>query len=245
MGEWFNGGDAKSNVSIDRIKQAEKETGRGTGDRTEEKREGTGSSSTATSSIGEGTGTGTGRGRGKTEKEKPVELALVEVPETPKQGKPKQTRKRKKKEEPKVIEQNSLNMVIGSISAVVASRPDCEHWLLTESEINTITTPLSKMMEESEMFKNIGEYSNQIALVVACTTVFLPRVIVSVQKVKEKKQREITGNSTDTNVRTGEREPKKKTYSKPVIIDKRDKADTSTNVPDIDTSKLILGSPLA
>lgn len=245
MGGWFNESNGKSNIKLGqheqgRAEKEEKGTGTGTGKRTSSE------STTSTTSSSGKRGTGTGTGRGKTEKEKPVELALVENPEPPKQGKPKTTRKpRKKKEEPKLIDQTSLNMVIGSISAVVASRPDCEHWMMTEAEINSITTPLSKMIEESELFKDVGNYSNQIALVMACGTVFIPRIILTVQKGKEKKQREITGNAVETNVGTGKGIAKKKTYSKPVITDRTNQADPSTNDANINTSKPWFGEALA
>lgn len=247
MGGWFNESDGKSNIKLEQHEQgrAEKEekgtgTGTGTGKRTSSE-----STASTTSSSGK-RGTGTGRGRGKTEKEKSVELAMVETPEPPKQGKPKQTRKpRKKKEEAKLIDQTSLNMVIGSISAVVASRPDCEHWVMTEAEINSITTPLSKMIEESELFKDVGNYSNQIALVMACGTVFIPRIILTVQKGKEKKQREITGNAVETNVGTRKGITKKKTYSKPVIIDRPNQDDTSANDANVDTSQPWFGDALS
>ena len=245
MGGWFRESNGKPNVNLTESDGRETKTKeeRGTEKRTD--RTSSESTTSATSSSGK-RGPGPGTGRGKTEKEKAVELAVVETPEPPKQGKPKQTRKpRKKKEEAKLIDQTSLNMVIGSISAVVASRPDCEHWMMTETEINSITTPLSKMIEESELFKDVGNYSNQIALVMACGTVFIPRIILSVQKGKEKKHREITGNAVETNVGTGKGITKKKTYSKPVITDRTNQADTSTNDANVDTSQPWFGDALA
>ena len=240
MGGWFNESSGKPNVNItDTGKETAKETGRkGTG-------ETTGSSTSTTSNSGEGRGNGRARAR-KTKEEVVSGVVAVEVPETPKQQKPKTTRKpRKKKEEPKLIDQTSLNMVIGSISAVVASRPDCEHWMMTEAEINTITTPLSKMIEESELFKDVGNYSNQIALVMACGTVFIPRIIVSVQKGKEKKQSEITGNSVVTNVRTGKGRTKKKENTEPIDINRADKADSSADDANINPSQPWFGDALA
>lgn len=243
MGGWFNKGDGKPNVNLAETDGRKTEKGK---ERRTEGRESTASTTSTSSDSGEGRRT-TGRTRGrKTEEKELSPVAVVEVPEVPKQGKPKTTRKpRKKKEEPKLIDQTSLNAVIGSISAVVASRPDCEHWMMTETEINSITTPLSKMIDESELFKDVGNYSNQIALVLACATVFTPRIIVSVQKVKEKKQREITGNSVETNVGTGKGNVKKKTYSKPSITDRTNQADTSTDDANIVTSQPWFGEALA
>ena len=116
------------------------------------------------------------------------------------QPKPKRTRK-KKKEEVQIIDKANLNLMIAGLSAVIASRPDCEHWLLTEQEIDSITTPLCAMMAESEALKNMGQHTNQIALVMACITVFMPRLMITAKKKKEKKEHEITGNSVNTKVK--------------------------------------------
>lgn len=114
--------------------------------------------------------------------------------------KPRKVKGTKKEETTPALDVTQLNMIVASLSAVVASRPNCEHWLLTESEINSITVPLSKMLAESAMFANMGQYSNQIALCMACATVFVPRLIVTVQKNKEVKKIARTGQSTNTTV---------------------------------------------
>lgn len=113
--------------------------------------------------------------------------------------KPRKVKGAKKEEQP-ALDVTQLNMIVASLSAVVASRPNCEHWLLNEKEINSITVPLSKMLAESQAFANMGQYSNQIALCMACITVFMPRLIVTVQKQKEVKKIARTGQRTDTNV---------------------------------------------
>ena len=114
-----------------------------------------------------------------------------------KNGNVKPRKVNKKKTSEPVVDTSTLNMVIASLSTVVASRPGCEHWALTEKEINSISEPLSKMLQEYDAFSNIGQYSNQIALVMACVTVFMPRVFISLNKLKEKKKNVITGNTTD------------------------------------------------
>lgn len=109
--------------------------------------------------------------------------------------------KQNKKSETTAFDVTQLNLIIAGVSTAVASRPNCEHWLLTPEEINSITVPLSKMLAESETFANMGQYSNQIALVMACLTVFGPRLFITVQKTKEVKRVERTKQHTDTNVR--------------------------------------------
>ena len=158
--------------------------------------------------------------------------------------KPKKVNK-KKQTEPETISKESLNMMIAGISSVIATRPDCEHWLLSEKEIDSITTPLCKMLAESEAFKNIGEYSNQIALIVACATVFLPRFMVTVTKQKEKKKRAITGNSTNTNVGGNEGTTPKKPYSKPIVTTGGNETKSSATRPDDGNNVPWYGNPLA
>lgn len=114
--------------------------------------------------------------------------------------KPRKVKGSKKEEVTPALDVAQLNMIVASLSAVIASRPNCEHWLLTEKEINSITVPLSKMLAESPMFANMGQYSNQIALCLACITVLMPRLIVTVQKSKEVKKVARTGQQTVTNV---------------------------------------------
>lgn len=109
-----------------------------------------------------------------------------------------------KKTETNAFDVTQLNLIIAGVSCAVASREGMSHWLLTEQEINSITVPLSKMLAESETFASMGQYSNQIALVMACLTVFAPRIFVTIQQSKEKKEHAVTGQHTNTNVRGSE-----------------------------------------
>lgn len=168
-----------------------------------------------------GTGTGTGTGTGKTEEKKPAAVAILTDEEQKKKdeknakrrqayakkkaegtnAKPKKVNKKKNEELP--LDTESLKTLVLTISALIASRPDCEHWLLSEKEVESIITPLQKMLADSELFKGAGAYSNQIALVIACITIFVPRLFITVNKANEKKKRKVTGNETDTTVKPG------------------------------------------
>lgn len=121
--------------------------------------------------------------------------------EAPKPRKVNNSKGKSKAKAEAPIDVTQLNLIFMGLSTAVASRPNCEHWLLTEQEINSITVPLSKMLAESTIFSGMGEYSNQIALVMACVTVFAPRLLLTVQKTKEVKRNARTGQSTDTNVK--------------------------------------------
>lgn len=101
---------------------------------------------------------------------------------------------------------DQLNALLMSTSAVIASRPNCSHWLLTEAECKSITTPLVAMIAESEKLEFVTKNSNQIALCIACITIFVPRIFVSVQlnKAATPKKKEIKKNDTGTEVRKTE-----------------------------------------
>ena len=142
------------------------------------------------------------------------------------QGKPKKV---KKKEEEPAIDVSQINLIIAGISSAVASRPGCAHWLLTEKEINSITVPLAGMMAESDIFSKMGEYSNQIALVTACVTVFAPRILITAQQSKERKKIERTGNKTDTTVKNGITGEKKNSNSKSDRPDERKPSTSGEN----------------
>ena len=97
-----------------------------------------------------------------------------------------------------------IEKILLSVSTVIASRKGCEHWLLSESEVKAISEPLSNILATSESLKGFSEHSDAIALAVACISIFIPRIFVSVQKKQEDKKIERTGNRTETNVKTTE-----------------------------------------
>jgi hypothetical protein len=113
-------------------------------------------------------------------------------------------------------DRTQINAVIGGISTAIASRPNCQHWQLSEQEIDTITKPLCEMLKESEVFEKVSEHSNEIALVTACFTVFAPRILTTVMIEKEKRKNE--PRPTVTNKKT---EDKK--------LDKRNDKGTTDN----------------
>lgn len=199
------------------VKQVDGETGATTG-ATTTTGTGNGTSSKGNSATDSGTTAGTGgnrsggskSGTGATIKEKVVPgLPDVKTEEEKRIARNERRRQRyaekkaeqgetvkprkvntKKKEEAPAISNEQLNSLIISLSAVIATRPKCEHWLLTESEVNSITKPLTAMMKESAVFEKIGEHSNQIALIIACVSVFMPRVIKTVAQIQEEKKNE-------------------------------------------------------
>lgn len=201
--------------------EVDKRTGTETGAGTEGKAGGKtgGSKSPADSRTGtEGTGgSGTGAAAGKTaEKEpgkKPAGLADVSQPEpvavkpgeVPEPKKPKARPKKvskKKKQENKIPAEQVDKLIVG-MSQIVAAKPNCAHWAITEQEAHGISEPLCNILERSGLLEKMGENTDAIALVVACTTVFVPRIMLTASIRKEVKRNAITGNSTNTNVQPG------------------------------------------
>lgn len=108
--------------------------------------------------------------------------------ETGQTVKPRKVNQNKKQTEP-TFDREQINNLVVSLSAIIASRPNCEQWLLDESEVDAITKPLCNIIAESEKLEVIAQNSNQIALGVACISVFAPRVLVTVQKAKAEKEK--------------------------------------------------------
>ena len=197
----------------------------------------TGSTNAGTTGGTGGTGNTGGTG-GTGEKEKDVsKLADVKTDEQKKEERNQKRRERyakqkienggsvkprkvnKKKQVTPTIDTSQLNMMLASVSAIVASRPNCEHWLLSEQEIDSITKPLAKMLEETTALETLGQYSNQLALGVACITIFAPRLIITVkQKQEEKKKiervKKSPGNEKQDKKLSGGNEPKPTTTGK-------------------------------
>ncbi len=188
------------------IKQVEpinRETGTGTG--------GTGGdtkskSPTDTGSRTRGTGgTGTGGTGGTTANKEKVISTVADVEEEKRlernrkrreryakqkaEGtqKPKKVNTKKTKE---VIETSQIETLIKTISVMVSSRQDQEHWLLLDSEVKALAEPLTNILKDSNAFSSISEHSNAVALVIACITIILPRTIKSITDISKKKKKE-------------------------------------------------------
>lgn len=107
-----------------------------------------------------------------------------------------------------VIDGNQLNVILLTVSGIIASRPNMSHWQLSPQEVEQITTPLSKILAKNEKLGNLGEHADAIALMIASATVIVPRVIVTISKAKEEKQK--NGNV----VKFQPKQPEQKTANK-------------------------------
>ena len=103
--------------------------------------------------------------------------------------KPKKVNSNKKAKD-ETIGSEQIKNLLKTISLLIASRPNQSHWLLSDTEIDSIAEPLTKILQESKAFESIGEHSNAIALSIACITILMPRAIKSIMDLNEKKKKE-------------------------------------------------------
>lgn len=154
-----------------------------------------------------------GRSTGSTgstgeEKEKLPGLAAVDADEEAKRE--ERNRKRREryaanKNKPKKVKKSELvnttdiANIIGALSHVISSRPEMAHWQLTPDEINKLSVPLSNIMAKNGVLAELGEHADATALVIACFSIFAPRIALSVTNYKLKKEvQKIAGNNKDS-----------------------------------------------
>ena len=94
-------------------------------------------------------------------------------------------RKVRKSKTTNSIDTTEIDKMLCNLSTIVASRPNMAHWQLTEQEVHTITQPLGNILQKYGLFDKVTENSNEIALAVACVSVFAPRIMVSVAVAKQ------------------------------------------------------------
>lgn len=170
--------------------------------------------STGTPSTG-GTGGnrtgGTGAaGTGK-EKAEPVPVAVVNadnptVPApAPAEKKPEKKPKKvnKKKAKTQTLPTEQVDAILVTISSVIAARPKCEHWLISEAEAHSISEPLCNMLAKYEVFEKVGENSDALALAFAAACVILPRAMQTAAIMKEEKKNERTVKQQQTGENRG------------------------------------------
>lgn len=208
------------------------------------------SKNTRTPSAGTGAGagnSGTGTGTGKAEKEKSAELVVLNadsptVPAPPKADnkKPKKVNKGRGKKKESVLPAEQMDALIVSLSGIVAARPNCQHWQISEQEAHTVSVPLCNILDKYEVFNKVGEHSDAVALVVAAASIVIPRAMISVAQVKEEKKHARTGNKTETNVKEG----KTKGSSKELPAGNEQRGERAANVPNDLADLSFLGSVL-
>ena len=222
------------------IGEETKSTNRGRGKSTK----GTGTTDSKTTTETSGRGTDGDRGcdgdRGtETEKVVPI-VANVEKSKT----KRKPRKVTKKKSDSNNIGAEQISILLTSLSAIVASRPNTAHWQLTPQESQSIAEPLAKIIEKNENLKNLGEHADALALVTACITVIAPRAILSVNMAKSEKEKKKHGRNVITNTETNQR-PKQDKERENITSSQGDNRTNATDAENDVTSEFFIGDAIS
>ena len=135
-----------------------------------------------------GTAPAGGSAGGKAEKEKTSGLAFVNPPPVPDAPKKKQRKPRQKKEDKNTtFNASQLSALIVSLSAIVASRPGLEMFVISEIEAQQIATPLANMIAKSEQLSQLSEHADALALVTATFVIMAPRIMMYFDAQKQRR----------------------------------------------------------
>ena len=113
---------------------------------------------------------------------------------TPTEEKPKRKRTPRKKKT--AVDSESVEKLLLTVSGVVATRKGMEHWQLSKQECKTIAEPLVEVLDKYDVSKTFADNAPEIALAVACVSVAVPRMMISAQKRKVKKDDGMGGKAS-------------------------------------------------
>ena len=108
----------------------------------------------------------------------------------------KPKRKRTPRKKKTTIDSEAVEKLLLTVSGVVATRKGMEHWQLSKQECKTIAEPLVEVMDKYDVSKTFADNAPEIALAVACISVAVPRVMISAQKRKVKKDDGMGGKAS-------------------------------------------------
>lgn len=152
------------------------------------------------------------------QKEKPAEVPVILPTMTAEEKKKEAARIRakkardRKKAEKEAAEKKAagkdmfnneqLTTLLVTLSAVLAARPGCGHWQLSQMEAQQIINPLCNIVKANTKIEDLGKYADHIALTIACVTILVPRLIVTVQQMQadRAKKKEVMNNG---NIKAG------------------------------------------
>ena len=166
--------------------------------------------------------------------EAPLKVGDTAVPT---EEKPKRKRTPRKKKT--TVDSESVEKLLFTVSGVVATRKGWEHWQLSKQECKTIAEPLVEVMDKYDVSKSFADNAPEIALAVACVSVAVPRLMISAQKRKVKKDDGMGGKASTGS--TGKRLDENR-KSKP--IGRKDDGKSSGNTQNDDSEYGVFGLPL-
>ena len=156
---------------------------------------------------------------------------------TPTEEKPKRKRTVRKKKT--TFDSESVEKLLLTVSSVVATRKGMEHWQLSKQECKTIAEPLVEVMDKYDVSKTFADNAPEIALAVACISVAVPRVMISAQKRKVKKDDGMGGKAS-----TGSAGKRLDENRKSKTVSRKDDGKSTNNAQNADSEYGIFGLPL-
>lgn len=114
-----------------------------------------------------------------------------EIPKPKRHYKKRETKS--KIETNNIIDETQLNSLFCGMFSLLALKLG-EHWRITNDEASQITKPLSNILERYNVSEQVSKMSDGLLLLMAVTTITLPRVLISREiqnNKKEKKKMEV------------------------------------------------------
>lgn len=151
--------------------------------------------------------------------------------------KPKRKRATRKKKT--TVDSEAVEKLLLTVSSVVATRKGWEHWQLSKQECKTIAEPLVEVMDKYDVSKSFADNAPEIALAVACISVATPRVMISAQKRKVRKDDGMGGKAS-----TGSAGKRLDENRKSKTVSRKDDGKSSGNTQNDDSEYGVYGLPL-
>lgn len=151
----------------------------------------------------------------------------------------KPKRKRTPRKKKTAVDSESVEKLLLTVSGVVATRKGMEHWQLSKQECKTIAEPLVEVLDKYDVSKTFADNAPEIALVVACVSVAVPRVMISAQKRKVKKDDGMGGKAS-----VGSAGKRLDENRKSKTVSGKDDGKSTNNAKNADSEYGIFGLPL-
>ena len=151
----------------------------------------------------------------------------------------KPKRKRTPRKKKTTVDSETVEKLLLTVSGIVASRKGCEHWQLTKQECKTIAEPLVEVLDKYDVAKSFADNAPEISLAIACISVTVPRVMISNQKRKVKKDDGMGGKASTGS--TGKRLDENRTSK---TVSRKDDGKSSDNAKNAYSEYGIFGLPL-
>jgi hypothetical protein len=185
---------------------------------------GSGSGTNTSTSSTTGTGTGTGNGSGtskeiKVSKADGVPVISINTPdsipapaELPTSKKKSSSGGSKKKDDLDKTLEGNVRILIGSGFGFAAKLTKSEIWTVSDEEAESISTPLTRILQRLGINESMNKYADYIALLSALTIITVPRVMI----YQQMKQLQAEGGQQIETAGSGKKKADKKPAAKVV-----------------------------